>query len=238
MSKINFKLVATVRAATQATLHTCKTALENAKGDVQAAIAAVREMGYAVAEKKADRATSEGCIVGQAIELTEKGLYRGGMLECQCETDFVSTNAVFLSFANQVLEVALKAGVKSLDALLKLSLDKDQTIEQARQALIGKVGENIRISRYQLLETKDKLGLYVHKGRYGCIVALKGANAGLAKDIAVHIVLSHPSDLKELLQQDFYKEPSKRIEAYLKENHSEILHYVYFVLGNADSSAE
>jgi elongation factor Ts len=234
MSKINFKLVATVRALTNAALHTCKRALEDTKGNVQAAVEMVKKMGYTVSEKKADRATSEGCIIGQVYETTE-GVYRGGLLECQSETDFVSTNETFIDFARKALDVALQAGVKTLEGLLELSFDQTQTVEQARKALVGQMGENIRISRYQLLETKENFGLYVHKGRYGCIVALKGANPNLAKDIAVHVVVSHPSSLAELLQQEFYKDPTKSIEAYLKDSQAEIIDYAYFVLGVADN---
>jgi elongation factor Ts len=238
MNKVNAKLVAAVRAATGAALHTCKRALEEAKGNVQAAIDVVKNMGYAVADKKSDRVTSQGCIVGQVVHLSGEGIYRGAMLECQSETDFVSTNEVFLGFAKQVLDLALQSEAKTLDELLKSSLDNTQTVEQARQALVGQVGENVRISRYQVLETKDHLGLYVHKGRYGCIVALKGPRPDIAKDIAVHVVVSHPGDVTDLLSQEFYKDPSKRVEIYLKENNSEVLRYIYFMLGSQDNSAD
>lgn len=225
--KVTTQIITALREATGAGLLACKKALEAANGNVEAAIAAMRKAGQVLAENKSHRATKEGLIVISATSDAK----RGAILELNCETDFVANNNAFQTFSHQVADLALREKVTHIDDLLALYIQDNQTVEQARQALVAKVGENIQLRRLQFVETVHQLGYYVHKGRYGCLVELKGGNVEIAKNVAIHVVVSDPKDLTELLQQDFYKEPSKTIAQYVEQNDTQVIQYVHFVLG-------
>jgi elongation factor Ts len=231
------KLVAALRKVTNAALNTCKKALEAAGGDMEAAIKAIQEAGHIVAGKKSTRPTEEGYIFGKMVAVPKDNVNRGILLVGNCETDFVGNNELFQKFMAQVGEMALEHRITNLADLLTTPFSKEQTVEQARQTLVGQVGENIKISRYEFLETTHELGLYVHKGRYGCLVEVKGSKPEVAKDIAVHVVVSSPTDLNDLLQQEFYKDPSQSISQYLALNKTEILRYIHCILGESDKTA-
>lgn len=227
--KITTKLITTLREATGAGLLACKTALKEAEGNIEAAIESMKKAGQVLAERKSDRATSEGLIVIHTTSDQKSAV----ILEVNCETDFVAGNEAFQAFVNQAAEIALREKVNNSDDLLNHSFASEQTVEQARQALVAKVGENIQLRRVTFVMTSHQLGHYVHKGKYGCIVEIKGGNADVAKSLAVHVVVSNPKDSNELMQQEFYKEPSKTIEQYLENQSAGLLQYIHFVLGKS-----
>lgn len=182
---ITAQLVKELRERTGAGMMECKRALEASNGDIESAIKKMREAGQAKADKKSGRITAEGMI----------GLAAAGnkavMLEVNSETDFVARDENFVNFVKQVSEAALENGVADMQALQDLTLGGD-TVEQARQNLIAKIGENITLRRMTAMQAADHVGAYLHGGRIGVLVNLKGGDANLAKDIAMHIAASRP----------------------------------------------
>ena len=179
-----------LRERTGAGMMECKKALEASKGDMQHAIEELRKSGRAKADKKASRIAAEGVVM---LRTTNDGKY-AVMVEINSETDFVARDENFLAFAEAVVNTALATKTHDVQALIKLPLaGVHTTIEEARQALIAKVGENINIRRIASTHLNaDAIGTYLHGGRIGVIVELEGDNQELAKDIAMHIAASKP----------------------------------------------
>jgi len=186
--EINAGLVKELRERTGAGMMDCKKALQEADGDIEAAIEAMRKSGVAKAAKKAGRVAAEGVIV-------HKGDAKGGVLvEVNSETDFAAKDAHFVSFADAVAATAF--GGKPAD-VATLSAMKIQggasSVEEARQQLVAKIGENIGIRRFVRVEADGaRLGAYVHSGRIGVLVRMTGGDEALARDIAMHIAASRP----------------------------------------------
>jgi elongation factor Ts len=190
MATVTAALVNQLRQMTGAGMMECKKALDASDGDIEKAIKSMREQGQAKAVKKAGRIAAEGLIV-VSISTDRKN---AAMTEVNCETDFVARDDGFIKFANAVALTALQGKVKDIATLASAKLDSDsaQTVEQSRETLVGKIGENIQIRRTVYLESSDYIGSYLHNGRIGVIVNLKGGNPDIAKDIAMHIAASNP----------------------------------------------
>jgi elongation factor Ts len=186
MSVVNASQVKELRERTGAGMMECKRALEAAKGDMELAAAELRKSGIAKADKKSGRIAAEGIIIIQTVG------HHTVMVEINCETDFVGRDENFLNFANLVVKTALANKVSDLSALAKLPLAGfSTTVEEARQALVAKVGENVCIRRITLVDAAH-IGTYLHGNRIGVVVQLEGDNSELAKDIAMHIAASKP----------------------------------------------
>lgn len=183
-------LVKELRERTGAGMMECKKALEATNGDLQLAIEELRKSGRAKADKKAGRVAAEGVVV---IHTTNDGKH-AVMLEVNSETDFVARDANFLAFVNSVAAAALKAKANTVEILSTLSLpDSNMTVEEARKALIAKIGENITIRRVAITNASaTSIGTYLHGGRIGVLVELDSDNSELAKDIAMHVAASKP----------------------------------------------
>lgn len=166
----------------------CKKALVEASGDIDLAIDNLRKSGQAKADKKSGRIAAEGVVFakisGQAPQV-------GVLVEVNSETDFVARSDDFLSFvvgtANQISQ--LKPA--NVAALSESSLSAGQTLEQARQALVQKIGENIQVRRFERFEGELVVD-YVHNQKIGVLVVLKGGDQALGKDIAMHIAATNP----------------------------------------------
>jgi elongation factor Ts len=210
---ITAAMVKELRERTGGGMLECKKALEETAGNLEAAIDIMRKSGTAKAAKKAGRVAAEGIIVIAKNDQQNVA----AMLELNCETDFVARNPDFLGFATTVVEQALKAQTDNLDKLLLLpycpggSACGAKTIAQAREELVGKLGENINIRRVTfMVAAKDgMLGNYIHGSRIGVLVELLGTvDQELAKDVAMHIVASNPRAVsaeelpKELLAKE------------------------------------
>ncbi len=225
--QITRKLIETLRSKTSLGLMACKKALEAAGGNIELAIKSMKEAGTVFAEKKADRATTQGLI----IIAKAKDNKSATMLEINSETDFVIKNSVFQHFAQSITENALQHKVSTIEELLHIPMkDSSQTVEQERQALVAKMGENIRLNQIQFLETNHFLGTYIHKGQYGCILELQGGTQELAKEIAINVIVSAPENLQEFQSSSFYKEPTKTVEQHLATHDATLLRYFYFAL--------
>lgn len=185
---ITAALVKELRERTGAGMMECKKALVETDGDIDAAIELMRKQGMAKADKKAGRVAAEGVI---EVACSDDGK-TVALVEVNSETDFVAKDENFLSFSKAVAAVALAEKPVDAAALSALSLD-GQTVDEARQALIAKIGENITVRRCQVIECRgDVLGVYSHGVRIGVVVDLKGGDEDLARDLAMHIAASRP----------------------------------------------
>lgn len=186
---ISAALVMKLRERTGAGMMECKKYLQATNGDIEQAVIEMRKAGQAKADKKAGRVAAEGAIV---IARSDNG-QNAAMLEVNSETDFVARDENFLEFANQTVKTALKTEVDDTDALANKNLaDESRTVEEARQELVAKIGENIKLRRIKQMQTDGVIGHYLHGSKIGVMVALKNGDESLAKDIAMHIAASRP----------------------------------------------
>ncbi|MGH8183120.1 MAG: translation elongation factor Ts [Rhodanobacteraceae bacterium] len=183
--QITAALVKELRERSGAGMMECKKALTQNNGDINASIEWLRKQGLAKADKKADRVAAEGRIV-----LAHSG-GNGVLVEINSETDFVAKDENFLKFADEVAQTALKSGARDAEALKPAKLGGG-SVEEARQALVAKVGENVQVRRVVRTDNAPNLGAYVHGGRIGVLVALEGGDADLARGIAMHIAAMNP----------------------------------------------
>ncbi len=184
---ISASLVKEMRERTGLGMMECKKALTEAGGDIEAAIDVVRKAGAARADKKAGRTAADGAII---LTVGADGR-RMALTEVNSETDFVAKDDNFLAFAGAVGQLVLEQGPADVEQLSGLAMD-GSTVEQARQQLVAKIGENIRVRRFVRRESAGVLGSYVHGSRIGVLVELEGGDADLARDIAMHIAASRP----------------------------------------------
>jgi elongation factor Ts len=190
---ITAETVKQLRERTGAGMMECKKALVETGGDLDAAAELMRKQGLAKADKKATRIAAEGVI---AIERSADGLM-AAMVEVNCETDFVAREHDFRAFSKAVAARAVAEHPKTLDALLQVKLDGGETIEEHRRTLVAKIGENIGVRRFARLATPQHLGAYTHGTRIGTLVAVKGGDAQLAHDLAMHVAASNPRYLSQ-----------------------------------------
>ena len=184
--QITAALVKELRDRTGAGMMECKKALQASGGDVEAAIEEMRKSGLAKAAKKADRTAAEGTIV------LKKDGGRAILVEVNCETDFVTKGEDFQNFANVVGELVLKEAPADLEQLKSLPMEGGDSVEETRQQLVAKIGENIGVRRFVVMEIGGTLGSYLHGTRIGVLVDLEGGDEALARDIAMHVAASRP----------------------------------------------
>ena len=154
---------------------------------MEAAIETLRKSGLAQADKKAGRVAAEGRI---ALALSADRR-QAVMVEVNCETDFVAKDESFNAFADAVAQNALEDNPADVDALMSTDVN-GQTAEEARQALVSKIGENIQVRRFVRASTEGSLGAYVHGGKIGVLVDLSGGSEELARDLAMHVAAMSP----------------------------------------------
>jgi elongation factor Ts len=177
-----------LRERTGAGMMECKKALVETKGDLNAAAELMRKQGLAKADKKAARVAAEGVVV-----IEKSADHRSAaMVEINCETDFVAREQDFRAFAQAVAAKALALGPASLETLLAAKLDSGETVEERRRSLVAKIGENISVRRSVVVQADGNLGAYVHGTRIGALVVVKGGDAKLAHDLAMHVAASNP----------------------------------------------
>jgi elongation factor Ts len=187
--QITAAMVKELRERTGSGMMECKKALTEANGDIDAAVEAMRKAGLAKADKRAGKVAAEGRVV---IKVDAEGR-RAAIVEVNCETDFVARGDDFQNFSEAVAEKILEVAPADLDALSGVSLGSDgSTVEQVRQALVAKIGENMTVRRFGVLETSGHFATYLHGTRIGVIVDMTGGSAELGKDIAMHVAASRP----------------------------------------------
>lgn len=184
---VTAEAVKQLRERTGAGMMECKKALTETNGDLDAAAELMRKAGLAKADKKAARVAAEGVIV---IERSADAK-RAAIVEVNCETDFVARENDFRAFATNVAKAALAGRPASLEALLAAKAD-GSTLDEVRRALIAKIGENISVRRFDVVESPVVVGTYLHGSRIGALVALGKGDETVAKDIAMHVAAINP----------------------------------------------
>ena len=186
MAEITASLVKELRERTGAGMMECKKALTENSGDIDNAMEYLRKTGLAKADKKANRIAAEGRIA------TAQDEGRAVLVEINSETDFVAKDANFLAFTEEVAKTALESGAQDAEALRAAKTSSGSTVDEGRQALVAKVGENVQVRRMARIESGNTVGAYVHGGRIGVLVEVKGGNAELARGLAMHIAAMNP----------------------------------------------
>ncbi len=184
-----------LRERTGSGMMECKKMLVETGGDIDAAIEMMRKSGMAKADKKASRVAAEGIIVFRASDDGKNG----AIVEINSETDFVAKGDGFIEFANQVADTVVASQPADSEALLSGPMKgADASVNEARLALIAKIGENINVRRFaNYSNSAGIVGGYLHGVRIGVIVELEGGDAALARDIAMHIAASKPLAISE-----------------------------------------
>ncbi len=243
-----------VRTITDAPMMVCKKALVECDGDIDKAVAHIQSNTAASAAKKADRQTYEG----QIIVINENDYH--ALVEVNSETDFVSGGEHFKSFCTLLKQVALEHKPQTIEALLAAKTEEGD-IEDARQALVAKVGENIKVSRFQTMQEGAFFYGYTHtNGKIASLVALGNEHMQVGKDIAMQAVATgplvlnagdlsddHMAKIKEsleegddldqhtkeavLMDQDFIKDPDLTVKDYLDEAGAALVSFVRFEVG-------
>ncbi len=207
-----------LRERTGAGMMECKKALVEVDGDIEAAIEAMRKSGQAKAAKKAGRIAAEGVIV---ISFNADNT-QAAMVEVNSETDFVAKDENFTSFAGAVAESALNGGADDVEALMEQSLHEGEetTVNQAREALISKLGENMNVRRFARMQAgKGTLVSYSHGVRIGVVVEVEGDEGDLGKDLAMHIAATSPVCLSaDDMPQDMLNKEREIVTAQAKES--------------------
>lgn len=186
MANITASMVKELRERTGLGMMDCKKALSEADGDMDRAIDDLRKASGLKAAKKASRVAAEGVVLTKIAEDSNYGV----VVEVNSETDFVARDENFLNFAEQTLDQAYAN--KDADAVALL----DGGLEDARQKLVQKIGENINLRRVARIgfDNADEgiVESYVHNNQIAVLVALKGGDEALARDIAMHIAAVNP----------------------------------------------
>ncbi len=188
MAAITASMVAELRAKTDAPMMECKKALTEADGNFEKAEDLLRVKLGSKAGKAASRITAEG-VVASYIDGTT-----GGLIEINCETDFVTKNDSFLALAKGAAELVAKHNPADVAALGALPYSQDSygpTLEDVRKGLIGKIGENMSFRRFKRFAGANKLAAYLHGTRIGVVVEFDGDEAA-AKDVAMHVAAMKP----------------------------------------------
>ncbi len=185
MSAVNASTVMELRRRTDVGMMECKQALVECDGDLEQAIDHLRKKGELKAEGKAGRTATEGAVLGRV----EEGGAFGVLAEINSETDFVSRDKHFSDFAEAVLEAACKSRETDVGTLMQ------GVLEEQRRELVQKLGENISVRRVQPLEGGEdgRVFGYVHNNRrMAALVAIRGGDLNLGRDLAMHVTASAP----------------------------------------------
>ena len=188
MATITASMVGELRAKTDAPMMECKKALTEADGNMEKAEELLRIKLGNKAGKASSRITAEGVVAAYVDGNV------GGMIEINCETDFVTKNDSFMALAKAAAELVAKNNPADIAALGALPYEQDgfgPTLEDVRKGLIGKIGENMSFRRFKRFASGAKLASYLHGTRIGVLVEYEGDDTA-AKDVAMHIAAMKP----------------------------------------------
>jgi elongation factor Ts len=212
MPEISANLVKELRERTGLGMMECKKALSECAGDLGKAEELLRIKSGAKASKAASRIAAEG-VIGAWVSADAKN---GALVELNCETDFVAKNDDFAAFAKSLAEIVATRNPADVEELASLDL-LGTKVEQRRQQLVQKIGENITIRRFRHIAAKGKLGLYLHGVKIGVLVDYDGADE-IGKDLGMHIAFAKPRHLaKSEVPADVVQAERKIQEARAKE---------------------
>ena len=205
MAEITAAMVKELREKTDAPMMECKRALSEATGDMTRAEEILRVKLGSKASKAATRVTAEG-LIGLFISPDAK---QGAVIVVNCETDFVAKNDDFVGFVNDLAKLIATSDLADVAAVAAAPMG-DGTVDSIRTALIGKIGENISIRRFQRFVTGNKLSSYVHSGKIGVLVDYSGADE-VGKDLAMHIAATKPRAVDETGVSETDKEAERSV---------------------------
>ena len=214
MTSITAGMVKELRERTGLGMMDCKKALSDADGNMEKAIEDLRKASGLKAAKKASRVAAEGVVM---TKVAEDGNY-GVIIEVNSETDFVARDDNFLSFAEQALVSSFEASQASVEELLEKGL------EESRQALVQKIGENVNLRRLKRLNFENAnqgiVESYVHNNsKIGVLISLTGGDEALAKDVAMHIAAVNPMVVKpEDVPEEILTKESEIYSAQARES--------------------
>ena len=209
MAAITASMVGALRAKTDAPMMECKKALTEADGDMDRAEELLRVKLGSKAGKAASRIAAEG-VVAASIDGSI-----GALIEVNCETDFVTKNDAFLAFANALAGLVAKSSPADVEALAALPLSQEgfgPTVEDVRKGLVGKIGENMSIRRFQRYSGGGKIAGYLHGTRIGVLVQYEGDEVA-AKDVAMHVAAMKPKALTTADVSSSLVEAERRVAA-------------------------
>ncbi|MDR2882003.1 MAG: translation elongation factor Ts [Azoarcus sp.] len=191
MAEITASMVKELREKTDAPMMECKKALSEAEGDMTRAEEILRVKLGNKATKAAARITAEGVVVVHVSNDSKLGV----ILEGNCETDFVAKNDDFIALVKDAAALVADKSPADVATLTALPLGEG-TVESTRTALVGKIGENVTLRRFERAEAKGQLHFYIHGGaKIGVLLDLIGGDAQLGKDLSMHIAASKPKSL-------------------------------------------
>jgi len=205
MAEITAAMVKELREKTDAPMMECKKALTEAAGDMARAEEILRVKLGSKASKAASRVTAEG-LIGLYISPDAK---QGAVVEINCETDFVAKNDDFVAFVANIAKLVATSSISDVGALSGAAFGGG-TVDSVRTALVGKIGENISIRRFQRYSTANKLASYVHSGRIGVLVDFAGPDE-VGKDLAMHIAATKPRAVDETGVSEADKEAERSV---------------------------
>jgi translation elongation factor Ts len=207
-----------LRQQTGAGMMDCRKALAESEGDFEKAIDYLRKKGQKVAANRSDRDAKEGVAIAKASSDNKYGI----VIQLSSETDFVSKNAEFIAFANEIAEIALNTKAASIEEL-KAAAMGGATVEEKLQETVAKIGEKIDVVRFERV-TADAVVPYIHAGyRIGVLVALnKAANEGVinaGKDVAMQIAAMNPLavDADSISPETIEREKAIAVEQVMAE---------------------
>lgn len=189
---ITASLVKELRERTGAGMMECKKALVECDGDIEAAAELMRKSGAAKADKKSGRVAADGAV---KIRISDDG-HKAVVVEINSETDFVAKDDNFQSFANAVTDIIFDQEPADVAALSAMKSASGETVEEARQALIAKIGENIQVRRFEMVKSDHTMVSYQHGARIGVLVNAS-ADSEMSRDIAMHIAAANPKYIQE-----------------------------------------
>ena len=188
MAEITAQMVKELRDLTGLGMMECKKALSETGGDMKAAEDLLRIKSGAKASKAAGRIAAEGMIAAHIAPDSKSG----ALVEVNCETDFVARNEDFINFARNLAKLLTKESLADTEALAGAALPGGENVEEFRQALVMKLGENISVRRFVRHQTQGNLASYLHGAKIGVLVDYTGGDETLGKDLAMHIAASKP----------------------------------------------
>ena len=192
---ITAKSVKELRERTGAGMMDCKKALTETNGDIDKAIEFLREKGLAAAAKKAGRVAAEGLVKTYITEDNKTA----GIVEVNCETDFVAANDQFVSFADKLAKMVTETSATTVDELLAEKYEGEKTVKEALTELIATLGENMTVRRFKKVSVeKGAVQTYIHGGgRIGVVVELgceteSPVLAEVAKEVCMQVAAANP----------------------------------------------
>ena len=197
---ITAKSVKELREMTGAGMMDCKKALTETNGDIEKAVEFLREKGLAAAAKKAGRVAAEGLVKTYITEDNKKA----GIVEVNCETDFVAANDQFVAFADALAKMVVDTNATTVEEFLNEKFNDEQTVQEALTALIATLGENMTVRRFKKIEVANgAVQTYIHGGgRIGVVVELgceteSQVVVDLAKELCMQVAAANPLFLNE-----------------------------------------